>query len=76
MTTRGNKRDDHKQHDGQHWAALSDRGEHGCHREHLLPLEPEILESFGCAAVQHRGPTLVATAGREVALGDPRGRAV
>jgi hypothetical protein len=39
-------------------------------------LEPEVLESFSCAAVKHRRPTLVPPARREVALGDPGGRAM
>src|SRR6478672_13588688 len=45
-----------------------------CHREHLLPLEPEVLESFCRLAVQNRCATLVAAPGRQVTLGDPRGR--
>ena len=45
-----------------------------CHREHLLPLEPEILEGFCRLAVQDRGTALVAALGRQVTLGDPRGR--
>jgi len=34
-------------------------------------LEPEVLESFGSAAVELRGHTVVAEPRREVALGDP-----
>src|SRR3954464_4645662 len=46
----------------------------GCHSEvHLLPLEPEVLERLGCAAVQNRRTTLVSPPRRQVSLGDPRG---
>ena len=45
-----------------------------CHREHLLPLEPEVLESFCRLTVENRCATLVAAPGRQVTLGDPRGR--
>ena len=34
-------------------------------------LEPEVLESFGSAAIELRGHTVVAEPRREVALGDP-----
>jgi hypothetical protein len=48
--------------------------EQGDHREHLLPLEAEILKSFGGTAVERRGPPLIAALGRQVTLRDPRGR--
>jgi len=48
----------------------------GSHREHLLPLEPEVLERFGRLAVQPRRTALIAAARREVALGNPGGRAM
>ena len=46
------------------------------HREHLLPLEPEVLERFGRLAVQTRRTALIAATRREVALGNPGGRAM
>src|SRR6185437_7026861 len=46
----------------------------GCHsEEHLLPLEPEVLERLGCTAIQHRRATLFSPPRRQIALGDPRG---
>ena len=48
----------------------------GGHREHLLPSEPEVLERFGRAAVEHRRAALVTAPRGEIALGDPRGGAV
>ena len=48
----------------------------GSHREHLLPLEPEVLERFGRLAVQTRRTALIAATRREVALGNPGGRAM
>jgi len=48
----------------------------GSHREHLLPLEPEVLERFGRLAEQDRRTALVTAARCEVALGDPGGRAM
>ena len=71
----GNGRDD-GQGKHQRAAAVQEQSDLGCHREHLLPSETEILERFGCLAVERRGAALVAAAGGEIALGDPRGRAV
>jgi hypothetical protein len=47
-----------------------------CHREHLLSLKPEVLERFGCLAVQDRRVAFLTAAGRQVSLGDPRSGAV
>lgn len=48
----------------------------GSHREHLLPLEPEVLERFGRLAVEARRTALITATRREVALSDPGGRAM
>jgi hypothetical protein len=55
-------------------AAVHEQSDLGCHREHLLPLEAEILKRFGGAAIEPRGPPFIAALGRQVTLGDPRGR--
>lgn len=41
---------------------------------HLLPLEPEVLERFCSAPVELRGHLVLTAPRRKVALGDPRGR--
>ena len=57
-------------------AAVHEQSDLGCHREHLLPLEAEILKRLGGAAIQSRGPPLIAALGRQVTLCDPRCRAM
>ena len=41
---------------------------------HLLPLEPEVLERFCSAPVELCGHLVLTAPHRKVALGDPRGR--
>jgi hypothetical protein len=77
MTQPSGENCNHNERRGRdHGTTLREDGKLRCHREHLLPLEPEILERFGCTAVQHRRPTLVAAPCCKVALGDPRGSTV
>jgi hypothetical protein len=47
-----------------------------CHRCHPLSLEPEILQCLCSTAVHVRRAAVIAAALGEVALRDPRGRAV
>ena len=63
-----------EQRERDHWIPPKQNRELGCHsEEHLLPLEPEVLERLGCTAVQHRRATLISPPRRQVTLGDPRG---
>ena len=57
-------------------AAPNQRCKQVCHSEHLPSSEPEVLESLGGAAVEHRGTPFVSTLGREIALRHPSGGAV
>src|SRR5581483_3884269 len=65
---------EHDRH--QHRVTLEEESELDSHREHLLPLEPEVLERFGGPPEEDGRPPFVAAPRREIALGDPRGRAV
>ncbi len=77
MTDPGGKHCNHYERRGRkRGTTLHEDGKLRCHREHLLPLEPEVLERFGCAAVQNRRPTLVATPRCKIPLGNPCGSAV
>jgi hypothetical protein len=68
------------EHDGQHHEGDEDDEpaveQLACHSEHLLPLEAEVLERLGRTPVEHGGAPFVAALGRQVALCDPRGRAM
>jgi hypothetical protein len=41
------------------------------HSIHLLSLEPEVLERFGCVPVELRGDPVLTSPRRQIALGDP-----
>jgi hypothetical protein len=72
------QRRDDSQNENEHdrRATMEQEREFGGHREHLLPSEAEVLERFGRLAVQPRRAALVTAPCGEVALGDPRSRAV
>jgi hypothetical protein len=64
------------QNENDRRATMEQERDFGGHREHLLPSEPEVLERFGRLAVEDRRTALVTAPSSEIALGDPRGRAV
>jgi hypothetical protein len=70
------KRGQHSQGDDDGCATPGEESDLGSHREHLLSLEPEVLERFGRLAVQARRTALITATRREVALGNPGGRAM
>ena len=70
------KRGEHGQGDDNGCTTPGQESDLGSHREHLLSLEPEVLERFGRLAVQARRTALIAATRREVALGNPGGRAM
>ena len=74
--TRTRERGEQRQGDDDGSSAPGEESDLGSHREHLLPLEPEVLERFGRLAEQGRRTALVTAARCEVALGDPGGRAM
>ena len=77
MTEPGGKHCNHYERRGRNrGTTLHEDGKLRCHREHLLPLEPEVLERFGCAAIEHRRATLVTTPRCKVSLSDPGSSAV
>jgi hypothetical protein len=74
--TRTRERGEQRQSDDDGRSTPGEESDLGSHREHLLPLEPEVLERFGRLAVQARRTALIAATRREVALGNPGGRAM
>jgi hypothetical protein len=74
--TRPRKSGEQRQCDENGRSTPGEESDLGSHREHLLPLEPEVLERFGRLAEQARRTALVTAARCEVALGDPGGRAM
>ena len=76
VTTRPGKRGERGQGENHSHSTPGEESDLGSHREHLLPLEPEVLERFGRLAVQARRTALIAATRREVALGNPGGRAM
>jgi len=76
LPTRTRERREQRQGDNDGRSTPGEESDLGSHREHLLPLEPEVLERFGRLAVQTRRTALIAATRREVALGNPGGRAM
>ena len=76
VPTRPRKRGERGQGENDSDSTPGEESDLGSHREHLLPLEPEVLERFGRLAVQARRTALIAATRREVALGNPGGRAM
>ena len=74
--TRPREGGEQRQGDDDSRSTPGEESDLGSHREHLLPLEPEVLERFGRLAEQGRRTALITATRSEVALGDPGGRAM
>jgi hypothetical protein len=72
--TTAHSRDEREGDNDEQPDAIHPQSDHSVN--HLLPLEPEVLERLGCAPIELRGHLVLTTPRREVALGDPSGRAV
>jgi hypothetical protein len=76
LPTRPREGGEQRQGDDDGRSTPGEESDLGSHREHLLPLEPEVLERFGRLAVKARRTALITATPREVALGNPGRRAV